>query len=93
MQVLDGGHFWAQFSDLKSRKRLKDLMRSISSRPLSPLIMDPSKMPGTYCLARYSGDGFFYRTKILDVKVEKRFSVAEVSGMWWFSFCLPDQSS
>ena len=79
-QVIDGGSFWAQFSDLKSKKRLRDLMEAITSRQLSPLILQPSKMPGTYCLARYSGDGLFYRAKILEVREEGRSRAAEVSG-------------
>lgn len=79
-QVIDGGHFWAQFSDLKNKKRLRDMMAAITERPLSPLIMDASKMMGTYCLARYSGDGFFYRAKILEVKVDGKHAVADVRG-------------
>ncbi len=97
MQIIDGGHFWAQFSDLKSKKRLRDLMEAITSRPLRPLIMDPRKMPGTYCLARYSGDGLFYRARILETEVEGKCSAVEVSEnlfvllshfVWCCSCCL-----
>ena len=49
-----------------------------SSRPLTPLVLDPEKMVGTYCLARYSLDGYFYRAKILSTNIQRLYSEAEV---------------
>ncbi len=75
VKVVDGGHFWCQFSDTKTSQRMEAMMRSISQRPLSPLVMDPHKMTGAYCLAKFSIDNFYYRARILEVKE----SVAKVS--------------
>jgi len=38
--------------------------------------MDPLKMPGVYCLAKYSVDGNFYRAKI--IRVDTADGLAEV---------------
>ena len=53
-------------------------MQRISSRTLKPFIMPVDKMIGTYCLAQFSGDGLYYRAKILSVNVQKSFQEAEV---------------
>ena len=54
------------------------MMQSISLRPLSPLVMDCRKMPGVYCLAKYSADGNYYRAKIVSVNTAD--SSVEVRG-------------
>ena len=76
---MDAGHFWAQFSDIRNARRLSDLMKKISCRNLVPFVMAPDKMVGKYCLAQYSGDGMFYRAKILRTDIQKRHQQVEVS--------------
>ena len=67
-QILDAGHFWAQFSDGPTLDILRYLMDSINgSRPLNPLIVPSKKMPGQYCLAKYAEDERYYRAKIVSV--------------------------
>ena len=81
-QILDAGHFWAQFSDGPTLDILRYLMDSINgSRPLNLLIVPPKKMPGQYCLAKYAEDDRYYRAKIVSV-------VGEMAQVSQFLFVL-----
>lgn len=81
-QIVDAGHFWAQFSDTQTHYQLRDLMTSISERALSPLVADFNKLPGTFCLAKYSEDGQYYRARIENYsKFTERVQVSIVAAV------------
>lgn len=63
-------------------------MRRISYRTLKPLVMPSSKMTGAYCLAQFSGDGLFYRAKILRTIIQTSFKEAEVCCLFVCFICL-----
>lgn len=63
-EVVDAGHFWAQRHDIDTIRSLRAIMESISNRNLLPLIGDLHHLNGTYCLAMFSDDGYYYRARI-----------------------------
>ena len=63
-EVVDAGHFWAQRCDGATVRSLRSIMDSISHRTLHPLVGDPHRLQGTYCLAMFSEDRQYYRARV-----------------------------
>ena len=106
-QIIDAGHFWAQFGDMETVKALQTLMDLIKQRNPAPIhYCSPQELVGRYCLARYSEDGFYYRAKVLGIhqfyqhpklgQPSVSILLAEVRGVnavaWWGILVASSQS-
>ena len=67
-QIVDAGHFWAQFGDMETVEKLQSLMESIGKRVPTPVsYCKPQELVGRFCLAKFSEDKNYYRAKVLDI--------------------------